>query len=98
MDRGAWWAIVHGVSRESDMTEVTQHEHKAHSRYYINFYKYTISYNDNDLFNKHLQSAHVFMYFVTFNTHNNSLRHGLLCRHRTRHKRDHLLCIRCLGK
>ena len=35
MDRGAWWAVVHGVSRKSDMTEVTQHECKAHSRYYI---------------------------------------------------------------
>ena len=21
MDRGAWWAIVHGVAKESDMTE-----------------------------------------------------------------------------
>ena len=21
MDRGAWWAIVHGVSKESDTTE-----------------------------------------------------------------------------
>ena len=35
MDRGAWRATVHGVSRESDMTEVTWHERKAHSRYYI---------------------------------------------------------------
>ena len=23
MDRGAWWATVHGVAEESDMTEVT---------------------------------------------------------------------------
>ena len=23
MDRGAWWATVHGVSKESDMTEAT---------------------------------------------------------------------------
>ena len=21
MDRGAWWAVVHGVTKESDMTE-----------------------------------------------------------------------------
>ena len=21
MDRGAWWAIVHGIAKESDMTE-----------------------------------------------------------------------------
>ena len=27
MDRGAWWATVHGVARESDTTEVTQHAH-----------------------------------------------------------------------
>ena len=25
MDRGAWWATVHGVARELDMTEVTEH-------------------------------------------------------------------------
>ena len=25
MDRGAWWAIVHRVVKESDTTEVTQH-------------------------------------------------------------------------
>ena len=23
MDRGAWWAAVHGIAKESDMTEVT---------------------------------------------------------------------------
>ena len=23
MDRGTWWATVHGVTKESDMTEVT---------------------------------------------------------------------------
>ena len=23
MDRGAWWAIVHGVAKEFDMTETT---------------------------------------------------------------------------
>ena len=28
MDRGAWWAIVHGVEKESDMTEhVHTHTH-----------------------------------------------------------------------
>ena len=26
MDRGAWWATVHGVT-ESDVTEVTEHSH-----------------------------------------------------------------------
>ena len=25
MDRGAWWTIVHGVAKELDMTEVTEH-------------------------------------------------------------------------
>ena len=28
MDRGAWQAAVHGVSEESDMTEVTLHPQK----------------------------------------------------------------------
>ena len=27
MDRGAWWAIVHGVTKESDTTEVTKQQH-----------------------------------------------------------------------
>ena len=27
MERGAWWATVHGVA-ELDMTEVTEHAHK----------------------------------------------------------------------
>ena len=25
MDRGAWWATVHGVAKQSDMAEVTEH-------------------------------------------------------------------------
>ena len=25
MDRGAWWAIVHGVAKESNTTEATYH-------------------------------------------------------------------------
>ena len=25
MDRGAWWAAVHGVAKELDMTEATEH-------------------------------------------------------------------------
>ena len=32
MDRGTWWATVHGVCKESDMTEqlaVTQGENKV---------------------------------------------------------------------
>ena len=28
MDRGAWWAIVHGVAKESDTTEQLTHTHK----------------------------------------------------------------------
>ena len=27
MDRGAWWAVVHGGHKESDMTEMTWHAH-----------------------------------------------------------------------
>ena len=31
MDRGTWWATVHGVPKELDMTEHTQtHTHKHH--------------------------------------------------------------------
>ena len=31
MDRGVWQTIVHGVTKESDMTEVTQHTHTSTS-------------------------------------------------------------------
>ena len=27
MDRGAWWAIVHGIAKESDTTEAAEHVH-----------------------------------------------------------------------
>ncbi|CAI9167139.1 unnamed protein product [Rangifer tarandus platyrhynchus] len=27
MDRGAWWATVHGVTKELDRTEATEHTH-----------------------------------------------------------------------
>ena len=28
MNRGAWWAIVHGVAKELDTTEQLTHTHK----------------------------------------------------------------------
>ena len=28
-DRGAWWAVFHGVNKESDMTETTKHKHTS---------------------------------------------------------------------
>ena len=28
MDRGAWRAAVHGVAKESDVTEATEHIHR----------------------------------------------------------------------
>ena len=28
MDRGTWWTTVHGVAKESDTIEATQHTHK----------------------------------------------------------------------
>ena len=31
MDRGAWWATVHGGHKESDTIEVTQRERVSHS-------------------------------------------------------------------
>ena len=38
MDRGAWWATVHGVTKESDMTEQLAHvQHKAHFTFYFYF-------------------------------------------------------------
>ena len=27
VDRGAWWATVHGVTKETDRPEVTEHAH-----------------------------------------------------------------------
>ena len=30
MDRGAWWATVHGVTRESDMTEQLNNNNKLY--------------------------------------------------------------------
>ena len=39
VDRGAWWATVHGVT-ESDMTEVTEHAHTCLSTFLqVNKYK-----------------------------------------------------------
>ena len=29
MDSGAWWATVHGVAKESDVTEETQYAHRC---------------------------------------------------------------------
>ena len=31
MDRGAWWSTVHGVAKESDMTEHRLHSYQLHS-------------------------------------------------------------------
>ena len=31
MDRGAWWAAVHGVAKESDTTEQQARQTKVHS-------------------------------------------------------------------
>ena len=28
MDRGAWWSTIHGVTKESDTTEMTEHTHR----------------------------------------------------------------------
>ena len=33
MDRGAWWATVHGVTKESEMTLVTKQQHQRLSTY-----------------------------------------------------------------
>ena len=35
MDRGAWWAMVHRVAKESDTSEVTLFEHTASTGLYL---------------------------------------------------------------
>ena len=43
VDRGAWRAIVHGVTRESDTNEATEHAHThmhTHTRVYNKLQKY----------------------------------------------------------
>ena len=32
MDRGAWWATVHGITKEWDMTEMTEHTSRVLSQ------------------------------------------------------------------
>ena len=43
MDRGAWWAIVHEITKESDMTTWLNNNIKMKS------YSWTISYDDHSL-------------------------------------------------
>ena len=40
MDRGAWWAIVHGVIEESDTTEQQSH---THTNTLLNFHMANLS-------------------------------------------------------
>ena len=35
MDRGAWWAIVHGVTKELDMNLVTKQQHTSFVSYAV---------------------------------------------------------------
>ena len=37
MDRGAWWATVHGVTKELDMTEWLNNNNNNYSRNFMNF-------------------------------------------------------------
>ena len=40
MDRGAWWATVHGVTKESDTTEQLTHTHThTHTQEMVIAYK-----------------------------------------------------------
>ena len=40
MDRAAWQATVHGVSKESDVTEATKHAQKFTQKGHFNFHSY----------------------------------------------------------
>ena len=51
MDRGTWWATVHGVAKESDMTEGT-HVH-THTYPYRFTHKRTSSASDNSTGSMH---------------------------------------------
>ena len=37
MDRGAWWATVHGVAEESDMAKYTHRHTKNYYFYYLGY-------------------------------------------------------------
>ena len=37
MDRGAWWATVHGVAEELDMAEYTHRHTKNYYFYYLGY-------------------------------------------------------------
>ena len=36
MERGAWWAIIHGVTKELDMTSTTKQQQQQNAFYYFN--------------------------------------------------------------
>ena len=40
MDREAWWATVHGVAKESHVTEATKHTQKFTQKGLFNFHSY----------------------------------------------------------
>ena len=40
MDQAAWQATVHGVSKESDVTEATKHAQKFTQKGHFNFHSY----------------------------------------------------------
>ena len=54
MDRGAWWASVHGVA-ESEMTEASEHTHihmltlGIHTNYEALYVYYVVWYTDTNL-------------------------------------------------
>ena len=62
MGRGAWWAIVHGVAKESDMTEqlnnkyIHTHTH-THTHVYICKYTHTYIY---------VCASNIYMYIYDF--------------------------------
>ena len=44
MGRGAWWAIVHGVAKESDMTEQLNNNKYTHTHTHMYIYANTYTH------------------------------------------------------
>ena len=71
MDTAAWWAVVHGVAKELDITEVTQHEciekviqQNYNQKFLYVFYMITVNNMDrNYYFKKYIKTS-----FLTYNS------------------------------
>ena len=51
VDRGAWWAIAHGVTKELDMTLATKQQQQQNAFYYFNSkHQYPCLFKNSQLF------------------------------------------------